>query len=229
MSGRSEASASDRHERPSTWHAALAHIVETLGGVDDIAAVGHRVVHGGERLVKPVVIDDEVVRTIEECSGACAVAQSAGARRNRVGARGHAGGAARRSVRYLVPRRAAGCRGCHRWRAIGRHVDGHDTARGTGDGDALGRHRCRDPALARAFGHDHRRDRRAAQPPLGTGRRQRHRERRLPRRGGGGRERRRAGTSGHRHVRAPSSQVHRRVRRALSSSRGASTTTLGSA
>lgn len=48
--------------------AALAHIVASLGGVDGIAAVGHRVVHGGERLVKPVAIDDEVVRTIEECS-----------------------------------------------------------------------------------------------------------------------------------------------------------------
>jgi len=49
----------------------LALLVRDGGPVprlEDIAAVGHRVVHGGERLVRPVIIDDEVRRTIAECA-----------------------------------------------------------------------------------------------------------------------------------------------------------------
>jgi acetate kinase len=42
------------------------------GGVlerrEDIRAVGHRVVHGGEKLVRPVLVTDEVKRTIAECA-----------------------------------------------------------------------------------------------------------------------------------------------------------------
>lgn len=33
----------------------------------DIAAVGHRVVHGGEELTKSMLIDDEVIKQIEDC------------------------------------------------------------------------------------------------------------------------------------------------------------------
>jgi acetate kinase len=45
----------------------LAGVLEALGPLAaDVRAVGHRVVHGGERLVKPVVIDDDVKRTIAE-------------------------------------------------------------------------------------------------------------------------------------------------------------------
>ena len=36
--------------------------------LEEIEAVGHRVVHGGERLVRPVVVDDEVRRIIAECA-----------------------------------------------------------------------------------------------------------------------------------------------------------------
>jgi acetate kinase len=39
-----------------------------LGKVDDIGAVGHRVVHGGEAFASSVVITPEVVQEIEECS-----------------------------------------------------------------------------------------------------------------------------------------------------------------
>ena len=34
---------------------------------DEIYAIGHRIVHGGEKFTKPVIIDDEVMRGIEEC------------------------------------------------------------------------------------------------------------------------------------------------------------------
>ena len=34
----------------------------------EIGAVGHRVVHGGERFASSVIIDDEVMKAIEECS-----------------------------------------------------------------------------------------------------------------------------------------------------------------
>ncbi|WP_104053598.1 MULTISPECIES: acetate/propionate family kinase [unclassified Arthrobacter] len=40
---------------------------EALGG-RDIDAVGHRVVHGGERFSEPVLIDNEIVRSIERLS-----------------------------------------------------------------------------------------------------------------------------------------------------------------
>jgi acetate kinase len=39
------------------------HDVTRPGGLD---AVGHRVVHGGERFVEPTVVDDEVIRAIDE-------------------------------------------------------------------------------------------------------------------------------------------------------------------
>ncbi|MFL0249890.1 acetate/propionate family kinase [Clostridium neuense] len=36
--------------------------------MNEISAVGHRVVHGGEKYAKSVLIDDEVMKSIEECS-----------------------------------------------------------------------------------------------------------------------------------------------------------------
>ncbi len=38
-----------------------------INSMDEIAAVGHRIVHGGERYAKSVLVDDEVVKYIEEC------------------------------------------------------------------------------------------------------------------------------------------------------------------
>ena len=40
-------------------------VIESL---DEINAIGHRVVHGGEKFSGPVVITDEVIKEIEECS-----------------------------------------------------------------------------------------------------------------------------------------------------------------
>ena len=44
---------------------------ETYGvikSLDEINAVGHRVVHGGEKFASSVVITDEVIKAIEECN-----------------------------------------------------------------------------------------------------------------------------------------------------------------
>lgn len=38
-----------------------------IKNLNEISAVGHRVVHGGEKFFKSVIIDDEVMKTIEEC------------------------------------------------------------------------------------------------------------------------------------------------------------------
>lgn len=40
------------------------------GGIKDVSevnAIGHRVVHGGEKFTKPVIIDDKVMKEIEKC------------------------------------------------------------------------------------------------------------------------------------------------------------------
>ena len=55
---------------------AIRYVLEALtdsetGVIDslsEIGAVGHRVVHGGERFTSSVIVDDEVIKAIEECS-----------------------------------------------------------------------------------------------------------------------------------------------------------------
>ncbi|HZN12494.1 MAG TPA: acetate kinase [Blastocatellia bacterium] len=49
------------------WAASGDSGVPEVGSVADIHAVGHRVVHGGERFVHSVLITDEVLRGIEDC------------------------------------------------------------------------------------------------------------------------------------------------------------------
>ena len=39
-----------------------------IKSLDEIGAVGHRVVHGGEKFASSVVITDEVMKAIEECN-----------------------------------------------------------------------------------------------------------------------------------------------------------------
>ena len=39
-----------------------------ISSLDEISSVGHRVVHGGERFSKSVIIDDEVISEIEKCT-----------------------------------------------------------------------------------------------------------------------------------------------------------------
>ncbi len=41
--------------------------IDGISGLADIDAVGHRVVHGGERFIQSVLIDDDVLRGIDEC------------------------------------------------------------------------------------------------------------------------------------------------------------------
>ena len=38
-----------------------------IKSMDEITAVGHRVVHGGEKFCKSALIDEEVIKAIEEC------------------------------------------------------------------------------------------------------------------------------------------------------------------
>lgn len=49
------------------WIGSDETAIEGVSGLSDIDAVGHRVVHGGERFVQSVLIDDDVVRGIEDC------------------------------------------------------------------------------------------------------------------------------------------------------------------
>ena len=46
---------------------ALEHIVAEIGD-NPVDAVGHRVVHGGERFIEPVLIDESVIAEIDACS-----------------------------------------------------------------------------------------------------------------------------------------------------------------
>ncbi len=46
---------------------ALDHIVEEIGE-QSIDAVGHRVVHGGEKFIEPVIIDEDVLAEIDACA-----------------------------------------------------------------------------------------------------------------------------------------------------------------
>lgn len=52
---------------------ALSFIVETILAskpelAEQLKAIGHRVVHGGEKFTQSVLIDDEVIKSIEECA-----------------------------------------------------------------------------------------------------------------------------------------------------------------
>ena len=54
---------------------AIQHVLDALvdkahgviASMDEISAVGHRVVHGGEKYAESVVIDDKVMESLEEC------------------------------------------------------------------------------------------------------------------------------------------------------------------
>ena len=41
---------------------------KVINSLDEINAIGHRIVHGGEKFNKPVIITEEVIKAIEECS-----------------------------------------------------------------------------------------------------------------------------------------------------------------
>lgn len=57
----------------SAHSAAISYIVEEIikkeaGLVEQFVAIGHRIVHGGEKFTESVIIDDAVLEGIEECS-----------------------------------------------------------------------------------------------------------------------------------------------------------------
>src|SRR5918998_4971293 len=49
------------------WATSESSGIESVTSVSDVHAVGHRVVHGGERFTHSVLITDEVLRGIEDC------------------------------------------------------------------------------------------------------------------------------------------------------------------
>ena len=49
------------------WAASPEAGIDEIRSISDIQAVGHRVVHGGERFKQSVLITDEVVRAVEDC------------------------------------------------------------------------------------------------------------------------------------------------------------------
>ena len=53
-------------ERVTDYSKALAEVFDALPSLDGLVAVGHRVVHGGDRLYRPTLIDDQTIATIEE-------------------------------------------------------------------------------------------------------------------------------------------------------------------
>lgn len=54
-------------ERVLRWVTSGESGIAGVGSIADIHAVGHRVVHGGERFTKSAIITDEVLRGIEDC------------------------------------------------------------------------------------------------------------------------------------------------------------------
>lgn len=55
-------------ERVTDYGQALTEVFAALPSLDGLAAVGHRVVHGGNKLFRPTVIDDDIVAAVEELS-----------------------------------------------------------------------------------------------------------------------------------------------------------------
>ena len=51
---------------------------KVIDSLEEINATGHRVVHGGEKFNKPVIINEEVISTIEECASLAPLHNPAG-------------------------------------------------------------------------------------------------------------------------------------------------------
>src|SRR5699024_9163349 len=67
----------EKTDKPMPTHTeAIQYVIDALTNaetgvvksLDEIGAVGHRVVHGGEKFASSVVIDEEVKKAIEECN-----------------------------------------------------------------------------------------------------------------------------------------------------------------
>lgn len=49
-------------------HALINEKTGAIASLKEVNAIGHRVVHGGEKFASSVIIDDEVVKAVEECN-----------------------------------------------------------------------------------------------------------------------------------------------------------------
>lgn len=67
----------EKYEKEMPTHTeAIAYVIEALKNpktgvvksLDEIQAVGHRMVHGGEKFASSVIINDEVLKAVEECN-----------------------------------------------------------------------------------------------------------------------------------------------------------------
>ena len=74
-----------------------------VGSMKEIDAVGHRVVHGGEKVAKSVLITDEVMKAIEECNPPRPAAQPRQHHRHQGVPGAHARRPDGRRVRHRVP------------------------------------------------------------------------------------------------------------------------------
>jgi acetate kinase len=54
-------------DRILRWLVSAASNIDEIGSLADIDAVGHRVVHGGERFLRSVRVDEDVIEGIEDC------------------------------------------------------------------------------------------------------------------------------------------------------------------
>jgi acetate kinase len=55
----------EKGSRVGDHHTGIRHILQ---GIHNVEAVGHRVVHGSEKFKEPVLIDNSVIRKIQQCS-----------------------------------------------------------------------------------------------------------------------------------------------------------------
>lgn len=74
-----------------------------IGSMKEIDAVGHRVVHGGEKFAKSVVITDEVMQAIKECNPLAPLHNPAQHHRHQGLPGAHARRAHGRRVRHCLP------------------------------------------------------------------------------------------------------------------------------
>ena len=49
-------------------HALVNEKTGAIKSLDEVGAIGHRVVHGGEKFAASAVITDEMIKTVEECN-----------------------------------------------------------------------------------------------------------------------------------------------------------------
>ena len=92
-------------------HSAIQNILNVLTGkeygciesFDEINAVGHRVVHGGEKFNKSVLITDEVIEKIKECYDIAPLHNPVNMAGIESNIQIDAYGSASRSIRYGIP------------------------------------------------------------------------------------------------------------------------------